>query len=46
MPLPHWPTPAGREQWDVPCLHLDTFIITKNNSSEKKKHGTQRQTEG
>ena len=37
MSLPHWPTPAGQEQWDVPCFHLDTFIMTKNNSSERKK---------
>lgn len=50
MPLPQWPTPAGRVQWDVPWLHSDTFIITKNNNSsetkQKKKHDPQRQTEG
>lgn len=41
MPLPQWPTPAGRVQWDVPWLHSDTFIITKNNnSSETKKNMT------
>lgn len=47
-PLPQWPTPAGWEQWDVPWLHSDTFIITKNNSSseQKTKKGPQRQTEG
>lgn len=45
MLLPHWPTPAEWEQWDVPWLHSDTFIITKNNGSSEK-HGPQRQTEG
>lgn len=24
--LPHWPSPAGQERWDVPLLHSDTFI--------------------
>lgn len=37
MSLPHWPTPAGQEQRDVPWLHSDTFIITKNNNSSEKK---------
>lgn len=37
MPLPQWPTPAGRVQWDVPWLHSDTFIITKNNNSSETK---------
>lgn len=37
MPLPHWPTPAGQEQWDVPCFHLDTFIMTKEQQQQWEK---------
>lgn len=45
--LPHWPTPTGQEQSDVPWLRSSTFIITKKQQrSKQKKHDPQRQTEG
>lgn len=36
VPLPQWPSSARREQWDVPWLHSDTFIITKKTTAVKK----------